>query len=55
MTDQKETRVYSVEFRHAKSTENPDWPHESYCTCCGEEWPCEFVRTQLPLKQEQAP
>jgi hypothetical protein len=29
--------------KHAKSVENPDWPHESYCTLCGEEWPCPTV------------
>jgi hypothetical protein len=30
-------------IRHAKSVENPDWPHESYCTGCGHEWPCSGV------------
>lgn len=33
-----------VPVRHAKSVENPDWPYESYCVGCGEEWPCAAVR-----------
>ena len=28
------------QVRHAKSTSNPDWPYESYCVGCGQEWPC---------------
>lgn len=37
--------------RHARSTENPDWPHESYCVGCDEQWPCGADRLGRALRE----
>lgn len=31
---------------HTKSVANPDWPYESRCTNCGDEWPCATIQIE---------